>query len=226
MRIYPDLPRPRTRQMMADASVVVFLLGCALLAMVVRAAVLTLRVISDGVDSISTGIHGTWSSAADIFASVPVLGDNIAGMLGGLADGTVGNAADFARSISAAITLTANVLATATFLVPLALVAVFWLPVRLRRAKRWDSAARVLGPAPVGVAGPPSWAQELQGVDHSTVVLVAAPPPQLLAMRALCQLPLVDLARYEPRPFEAYASGEYDRLVGALYEFEGLRRPG
>lgn len=226
MRMYPNLPRPRARQIAADLSVVAFLCGCAILALIVRAAVLTMRVISDGVDSISTGIHGTWSSAADIFASVPLLGDRIAGLLGGLADGTVGNAADFARSISAAITLTANVLAMATFLVPLALVGVFWLPTRLRRAQRWDAAARVLGAAPVQVSGPPPVALELAGVESATLVVAAAPPPQLLAMRALCQLPLADLVRFEARPFEAYARGEYDRLVAALYDFEGLRQPG
>ena len=55
---------------------------------------------------------------------------------------------------------------------------------------------------------------------------VSFPPDELLALRALCNLPLEDLARFTPRPFEAFASGDYAPLVAALYAHEGLVPPG
>jgi hypothetical protein len=228
MRMYPELPGPRTKQLMADLSVAVFLLVCALLAWLVRTVVLTLRIISDATTSITDGIHGTWSSAADIVGSIPLVGSGVESLLQGLADGTVGNAADLSRAISDAITLTANVLAAVTFLIPAGLVAVFWLPVRIRRAQRWDGAARALGLVNPHVLGPDSGLTQLgpADADHETLVLASAPPAHLIAMRALCMMPFEDLVKYEARPFEAYAEGRYDQLVAALYAFEGLRRLG
>ena len=55
---------------------------------------------------------------------------------------------------------------------------------------------------------------------------VSFPPDELLALRALCNLPLEDLVRFTPRPFEAFASGDYAPLVAALYAHEGLIPPG
>lgn len=57
-------------------------------------------------------------------------------------------------------------------------------------------------------------------------VEVRFPPDELLAMRALCHLPLEDLVRYSPRPFEAFEAGDYAPLVAALYAHEGLVPPG
>lgn len=222
MQMYPELPGPRTRQLAADASVAGVLVLFALFGWLVRTAVNSLRVISDAVTSVTDGVHGTWSSAADVFSSVPLVGDRIQQMLAALADGTAGNAADLGRSISSTITATANVLGLVTFAVPTALILVFWLPVRIRKAQRWDAAQRVLGPvpAPALTAGAGAGAPD---ADAPTLVVRVAPPTHLLAMRALCQLPLADLVKFEPRPFEAYAEGRYAGLVAALYDYEGLR---
>lgn len=227
MRIYPELTGPRAKQVMADLSVLAFLLGCALLAWLVRTVILTLRVISDAVTTVSDGIHATWSSAADIFAGVPLIGDSIEDLLQGLANGTVGNAADLSRSISRAITLTANVLSGVTLMIPVALILLFWLPPRIRRAQRWDAAAKALGPTHTEV--------RIRGLEiasltadpsQDTLIISSAPPSHLLAMRALCMIPFEDLGKYEPRPFEAYAAGRYEGLAAALYAYEGLRRIG
>jgi hypothetical protein len=56
--------------------------------------------------------------------------------------------------------------------------------------------------------------------------VVAFPPDELLALRALCDLPFVDLVRYSPRPFEAFYTGDYVPLIRALYAHEGLEPPG
>ena len=103
------------------------------------------------------------------------------------------------------------------------------------------------GPArPVTATSP---VPQIEGQPHDTVVLawgpestdarptaaggagrvgpavVAFPPDELLALRALCDLPFVDLVRYTPRPFEAFYAGDYAPLIRALYAHEGLEPP-
>ncbi len=103
-----------------------------------------------------------------------------------------------------------------------------------------------------GLAGPAPWPvsgaapiPEIEGQAHDTIALpwgpppgvaaagagrvgpavVAFPPDELLALRALCDLPFVDLVRYTPRPFEAFYAGDYAPLIRALYAHEGLEPP-
>ena len=100
------------------------------------------------------------------------------------------------------------------------------------------------GPASRPVAGGgPTALPEIEGQPHDTVALpwgppppgsragrsgpavVAFPPDELLALRALCDLPFVDLVRYTPRPFESFYAGDYAPLIRALYAHEGLEPP-
>ncbi len=74
----------------------------------------------------------------------------------------------------------------------------------------WGPAAPAAGSGMAGRAGP---------------AVVAFPPDELLALRALCDLPFVDLVKYTPRPFEAFYAGDYAPLIRALYAHEGLRPP-
>lgn len=224
MRIYPELPRPRNRQVVADLAVLATLVLCAFLAWAVHAAVMTLTVITAGFTSISDGIHSNWTSAAEVLGGIPLVGNGIRGMLSGLADGTVGNVSDAGRSVTGAVTLVANVLGAVTMAVPTALILLLWLPGRVRRAKRWDAASRVLGLTRVGAAAQDAPDEAAQD-PGSTLVMHRTPPKQLLAMRALCQIPLLELAGYEARPFEAYDAGRFDGLIAALYASEGLRPP-
>jgi hypothetical protein len=103
------------------------------------------------------------------------------------------------------------------------------------------------GPVAPSVSGPgPAPMPQIEGQPHDTIVLpfgptpgeaaaggarrvgpavVAFPPDELLALRALCDLPFVDLVRYTPRPFEAFYAGDYAPLIRALYAHEGLEPP-
>ncbi len=101
------------------------------------------------------------------------------------------------------------------------------------------------GPVTPSVSGPGSAPMpQIEGQPHDTIALpfgpppgtaagtgrvgpavVAFPPDELLALRALCDLPFVDLVRYTPRPFEAFYAGDYAPLIRALYAHEGLEPP-
>ena len=79
-----------------------------------------------------------------------------------------------------------------------------------------DTIALPWGPAPGTAAA---------GAGRVGPAVVAFPPDELLALRALCDLPFVDLVRYTPRPFEAFYAGDYAPLIRALYAHEGLEPP-
>jgi hypothetical protein len=101
------------------------------------------------------------------------------------------------------------------------------------------------GPVTPSVSGPGSAPMpQIEGQPHDTIALPVGPPPgtaagagrigpavvafppdELLALRALCDLPFVDLVRYTPRPFEAFYAGDYAPLIRALYAHEGLEPP-
>jgi hypothetical protein len=78
-----------------------------------------------------------------------------------------------------------------------------------------------------GTVSPSTPGLGVSGVDSGRMgpAVVAFPPDELLALRALCDLPFVDLVRYTPRPFEAFYAGDYAPLIRALYAHEGLTPP-
>jgi hypothetical protein len=87
----------------------------------------------------------------------------------------------------------------------------------------WGSAAL----AAVGSAASPApGASPGVAAEHPGGPVVSFPPEELLALRALCQLPFEDLVKFCPRPFETFAAGDYAPLVAALYAHEGLVPPG
>jgi hypothetical protein len=83
-----------------------------------------------------------------------------------------------------------------------------------------DTVVRAWGPQ-----SPEVWAAAPGGAGRVGPAVVAFPPDELLALRALCDLPFVDLVRYTPRPFEAFYAGDYAPLIRALYAHEGLEPP-
>ncbi len=93
-------------------------------------------------------------------------------------------------------------------------------PIPVLEGQPHDTIALPWGPGPgPGAAGTGA------GPARSGPAVVAFPPDELLALRALCDLPFVDLVRYTPRPFEAFYAGDYAPLIRALYAHEGLEPP-
>jgi hypothetical protein len=255
MRLYPDLAGPRNRQITRDVFVLLSLVLFAFFAWAVKRAVMTLTAISTGFTDNAQGVQDSWDSIGGSLSGIPFVGDDIQGTLKGLSDATLGNAVEAGQAITDAVTTAANVLALVTFAAPAAVLLVLYLPRRLDRSRAWTAADTVLSAIEVnpafGLAGPgarpvPGAAPipEIEGQPHDTIALpwgpapgmaagaartgpavVAFPPDELLALRALCDLPFVDLVRYTPRPFEAFYAGDYAPLIRALYAHEGLEPP-
>lgn len=199
MRLYPSLAADRRRQIRSDLFVALSLALFAGCAWLVRDAVLALTAISNGFTNGAIDVREAWASVGNALGGVPLVGDELADAVAGLSDATAGNAIAAGDAVTSAVTSTANTLALVTFALPTVLLLMLWLPRRLARARRW-------GAASLALTGP-------------------TPPPDLLALRALCRLPLETLTRATPRPFEAYQAGDYAPLVRALYDHEGMSAP-
>jgi hypothetical protein len=205
VRLYPELAQPRSSQLVRDGLVLAGLVLFAALAWAVRSAVMALTAISEGFTSNASGAQDAWNGVGESLGGLPLVGDEVRDRFEGLAEATFGNAAASGQAVTDAVTTAANVLALVTFLAPAAVLLGLWLPGRLRRARSWDAAHQVLA---LDLAGPAPAVEEL------------------LALRALCHLPLEDLQRATARPFEAYANRDFTPLVAALYAHEGMPAPG
>jgi hypothetical protein len=101
------------------------------------------------------------------------------------------------------------------------------VPIPQAEGQPHDTIALPWGPGPMpGPGGAGAMSGAVPGSPARTgPAIVAFPPDELLALRALCDLPFVDLVRYTPRPFEAFYAGDYAPLIRALYAHEGLEPP-
>jgi hypothetical protein len=177
MRLYPELARKRSSQVVRDVLVLLSLVLFAVLARAVHSSVMALTAISDGFTSSATGARDAWNGIGDSLAGIPLVGESVRQTFEDLASATFGNAAETGQSVTDAVTLAANVLALVTFAGPTAVLLVLWLPRRLDRARAWSAAYRVLSavPAPPAVAG--------------ATVLAGSPPPGQSAPDAPPQTP-------------------------------------
>lgn len=246
MRLYPELARPRNRQLRRDILVALSLILFGFFAWAVRAAVLTLTAISTGFTRSAQSAEEAWDSVGSVLAGIPFLGADLQRSAQDLSASTLGSAAQTGESITEAVQTTANVLGFVTFAAPAAVLLVLWLPRRLHRARAWTAADQVLavteagwvrgsgGASPSGWAldppAAPEWADGApggagDGAPGDRAQVASMPPAELLALRALCDLPFADLVRFTPRPFEAFSAGDYAPLVRALYAREGLVSP-
>jgi hypothetical protein len=239
MHVYPQLPGLRARQACRDALVLLTLATFGALGWAVRAAVMELTAISEGLTSSATDAQQQWAAVGDTLSRIPLVGQDIQQAVDGLASATLGQAAEAGQGVTDAVAMAATVLGTVTFAVPTLLLLVLWLPRRLDRARAWDAAHRVLAasaPSRPGLTSPRSSGPDVVSraraaqapTGPATPDLAgehAYPPEELLALRALCHLPFVDLAPFCPRPFEAFRAGDYAPLVAALYAHEGLVAP-
>jgi hypothetical protein len=221
MRLYPTLPRARSRTLAGDVVLVLLVALFAWLGVKVHDGVAELaslgRGLSDAGTAVQTTARGAASSirdgfdgAADAVQGAPLIGGTIAGALrdaGGATAGPLQRQGDAqARRLIAAgregearAYRTANLLGWLTFLLPTLLLLVWRVPPRVRQARALGAAGRVLGGA-----DDPARAQEL-------------------ARRAAYGLPYATLLRHTPDPFGDLLAGRYEGLLAALGEDVGLR---
>ena len=197
MRLYAAAPARCARQMLGDLLLVAWAVGWAWAGRFVHDATLELGRPGRATASAADDLAGRFHDVEGRVDKIPGVGDDLAAPFRG--------AADAAESLVAAgraqvetVADTALLVGLAVFLVPLLLVAVVYVPLRVRFVRRASAARRFVGAE-----------------------------PELLALRALANQPLRALTRVSDDPVGAWRDGDPD-VVRRLADLElrglGLRR--
>jgi hypothetical protein len=199
MRLYPQLPGPRNRALVADLASIALLVVFALAGLKVHDAVNQLAVLGEGVQATGSAVQGGFDSAADAVDGTPVVGGEIADGLRSAGEGSGGEVADLGQRGEDNVHRLANILGLVTFGLPALLLLTRWLPGRTAQIRRLREASLVLD-------------------DHAT-----SERRRLLAMRAAFSLPYGQLLRHTRDPLGDLEGGRYDALVAAAREDAGLK---
>ena len=199
MHLYPQLPGPRNRALVADLASIVLLVLFVWAGVKVHDAVDQLAVLGEGVQATGGAVQGGFESAADAVDGTPIVGDDLADALVGAGEGSGGEVAELGREGEESVHQLANILGFVTFALPALLLLTRWLPGR---------------------------AAQIRKLRDASAVLAAEASPErrrLLAMRAAFSLPYGQLLRYTKDPLGDLEDGRYDALVAAAVEDAGLR---
>jgi hypothetical protein len=143
MKLYADLGARRTRQILGDLLVLVWVAFWTWLAVAVHDSVVALADIGAKVEDGASGLAGNLSEAGKTAASVPLVGNDLRSPLEGSA-GAARAIADAGRTQQEVVGQLALLLGLATALLPIAVVLLVWLPRRVAFVRRASDATRYL----------------------------------------------------------------------------------
>lgn len=197
MKLYADAPSRRTRQIVTDVGVLVWIVVWVELGRIVYSAVHKLGASGRELEKAGNGLSHSLGDAADKTGSVPFVGNPLAGPLRSARDAAA-QVAHAGAVEQTAVGRASLLLGLMVALVPLAAMALVWLPSRVR----WVRTA-------------------------TATVRAGTKDEDLLALRALTHRPLWQLQRVHPTPGAAYLAGDRV-VVADLARLEmttlGLRR--
>jgi hypothetical protein len=140
MRPYADRPALRSRQLLADLSLLAWAVLWVVVARVVRAAVLVLAEPGVQLESLGRSIGDTMGDAAGVARDVPLVGDDLSAPLASLGD-TGDGVAGAGQGLQDAVDTLAWVLAVALVVIPVGWALVRWAGWRLGWARQARAAA-------------------------------------------------------------------------------------
>jgi hypothetical protein len=202
VKLYPEVPRRRTRSIVTDVALVVVVIVFALLGNWVHDSVDELAGLGRGVQDAGTSVREGFESAGGAVEDTPIVGDDVAEGLRDAGGATGGKTVEAGRAGEESAHDLADLLGWLTFLIPTGLVLYRFLPARVREVRTMTDAVRVL-----------------RGGDAAD----SGERRKLLAMRAAFALPYGDLLRHTRDPLGDLEAGRYDALVRAALEDAGLR---
>ncbi|MEO7449087.1 MAG: hypothetical protein ABI336_12515 [Humibacillus sp.] len=200
MKLYADTAARRTRQITADALVLLWVGAWVWVGRWVHDVIAELRAPGDSLASAGASVRGSLTSAGEQAGQLPLVGDRVKEIFTSAAgSGTSLEAAG--RSLSDTVEAVARTLAFTTALVPIVLVVATWVVLRLRFARQATSAQRFID---------------------------GKPDLDLFALRALSRQPMTALARVSDDPAGAWRRQDAEvvrRLALLELRDSGLRPP-
>ncbi|RPF21271.1 hypothetical protein [Myceligenerans xiligouense] len=205
MTLYAAAPARRTRQIFGDLFFLAWIGAWTWAGLRAQEAVLELAAPGRATADAAGGIAGQLRDVEGRIADVPLVGGDLTGPFGGMAEQADGLAAAGTSMVETVETL-ALAVGLAVLLIPVLLVAVIYLPLRIRFARRAGAARRT--------------ARQLAAGDTAGDVA-------LFALRALANQPVRKLAQVADDPVAAWRAGDEDvvhRLANLELRDLGVRR--
>lgn len=196
MKLYADAPLRRLRQIIADLLFLAWLASWMWIALVVHDGTLELAGPGHQIASSATGMAEGLTDAGSRLDDVPLIGDGVALPFDKAADASY-SLADAGRAQVGAVERLAFWLGLSVALIPVLIVAAFYLPVRLRFIREATAGRRFID---------------------------ATADLDLFALRALARQPMHVLARVHDDPAGAWRARDPD-VVATLADLE-LRECG
>jgi hypothetical protein len=197
MRLYAAAPARCARQVLGDLLLLAWVAGWAWAGREVHDATLQLGRPGRATASAADEMAGQFHDVEGQIGAIPGVGDDLAAPFRGAADAAESLAAA-GRSQAETVADIALLVGIAVFLIPVLLVAVLYVPLRIRFVRRAGAARRLVGA-----------------------------DPALLALRALANQPLRSLTQISDDPVGAWRDGD-PAVVRRLADLElrdlGLRR--
>jgi hypothetical protein len=198
--LYPDLARARLGYVVADLAAALWVAAWLYAGDLVYHAVMTLSIVADGVITAGRQVNDAVSQVQQAVASLPLVGSGLRDDLNplhGVPRAVMATGYQELQAIHHLALLLGGVVAG----VPLLAVALIYLPLRRRKARRFRSLARMV---------------RQPGANAVSATM------QVLAARALYTLPYDRLLRYSRDPIGEWREGRYYNLARAAMAEEGL----
>jgi len=197
MTLYAQDPVLRTRQVVSDVAVAVWVVAWLLLAWALHELLRHLERPGALLEDAGGRLVGAAGGAGDRVAGLPGVGDRLRAPFDAVADGgrAVVRAGASQQDAAGSLALWLPLVLAA---IPIAYVLARHLPGRVR------------------------WARE---AGAARVLLAGAPDGRLFALRALASAPLEDLLEVAPDPLAAYEAGHITPLADVELRRLGLRVP-
>lgn len=200
MKVYADSPGQFARQLLTDVALVCWVLTWIWAGTAVHAATMELAGPGYQITESATGISDSMTEAGGVLEGLPLVGDEARAPFD-KASGAADELAEAGRAGVRAVESLANGLGLAVALIPILVVAGFYLPARIRFVRRATAGARLV-----------------DGGDDL----------DLFALRALAHQPLHVLARITDDPAGAWRRGDRavtDQLAELELRANGLQLP-
>ena len=191
MKVYADGPVRRTRQMLGDVLLVLWVVLWLELANVVHDATLALARPGREIEAAGEGLADRLRDAGSAVGDVPLVGDQVRSPFEG-AERAADQIADAGTAQVEAVEHLAFWLGITVGALPILLVVLVYVPLRLRFVREASAGQRFID---------------------------ASPDLDLFALRAMSHQPMHRLARVSPDPVRAWREGDAD-VVRALAVLE------
>jgi hypothetical protein len=209
MRLWSEVPRRRSQEVVADLATAVWVLLWASLGVQLYAALAQLASVGTSIGDAGEGFESAGSSLEAILSQIPLVGEGAGNIVRDAFQEIGSPLVDAGADLERLLLIIASVLG----LLLVAVAVVPWLnrylPWRRRRLSELNAADRVIR----------------QSASARTAEVADADVERVLATRALYRQDYEDLLEHTPDPIGDFIGGRYDRLAQAELESVGLRQP-